>query len=211
MVATMRYLHYEAGGIREYRGSLGLTVTRCDFEGRLPSIPADAGAVSEMLERSETLWGTALPYYLYISMAFEARPPMLKQAVVEIEASGGSEKFLIVAYQDGGLISVSGAVLPFQMKARTADWWAPYTSVRPGPGDHRAVAAGASTAAATAGDADVAARAVAAEERSAAISGSDVGSSGAAVGESRCCEGCQEKSAEPEHSQQQDARATPSP
>jgi hypothetical protein len=46
MVATMRYLHSEAAGIREYMRSLGLTAAQCDFEGRFPSIPADAGAIS---------------------------------------------------------------------------------------------------------------------------------------------------------------------
>ena len=124
----MRYLHYEADGIREYVSSHGLAVMKFDFEGRSESTFEGADAIEEMLKRSETLWGTALPYYLYISEGLAAGRLLLKQAVVEIEASTGTEKFLVVAYQDGGLISISAAMLPFQMTARSADWWAPYTS-----------------------------------------------------------------------------------
>jgi hypothetical protein len=34
-------------------------------------------------------------------------------------------RFLVVAYQDGGIISVSGTMLPFQMSAERAEWWGP--------------------------------------------------------------------------------------
>jgi hypothetical protein len=126
----MRCLHAEAAGIREYVSLLGLAVTRCDFERKYPPTLADADACGEMLERSETLWGTALPYYLYISRSFEAEAPALKQAVEAVEASGARDGFLIVAYQDGGLISVSAVELPFQANARPADWWAPQASAQ---------------------------------------------------------------------------------
>jgi hypothetical protein len=122
----MRHLHDEAAGILEYMSSHGLTVTRRDFQGRPGTTAETADAIEEMLKRSETLWGTALPYYLYISKGPEGGPLALKQAVVEIEAAAEPERFLVVAYQDGGVISVSGTVLPFQRTARDAAWWAPY-------------------------------------------------------------------------------------
>jgi hypothetical protein len=126
----MRYLHDEAAGIRAYLTLLGLAVTRCDFQRRFQPAPADADACDEMLERSETLWGSALPYYLSVSRSFEADAPALKQAVEAVEASGERDRFLIVAYQDGGLISVSAVELPFQANARPADWWAAYASAQ---------------------------------------------------------------------------------
>jgi hypothetical protein len=124
----MRCLHYEADQICKYVHSLGLVVTKCDFENKFPPIAAGTGAIEEMLKRSGTLWGLALPDYFYISKAFEAEAPTLKEAVLKIEASADADGFLIVAYQDAGLISVSGALLPFQIGARNAEWWAPYKS-----------------------------------------------------------------------------------
>jgi hypothetical protein len=124
----MRCLHDEALKICEYASALGLVVTRCDVENKSPPAAVEASAIGEMLKRSETLWGTALPYYLCVSETFAAKAPSLKQAVMQVEASPDGKKFLIIAYQDGGLISVSGAMLPFQIDARTAEWWAPYKS-----------------------------------------------------------------------------------
>jgi hypothetical protein len=124
----MRYLHYEADQICEYVHSRGLVVTKCDFENKSPPIAAGAGAIEEMLKRSETLWGSALPHYFHVCKFVEAEAPSLKGAVVKIEASTDTDGFLIVGYQDGGLISVSGATLPFQIDARKAEWWAPYKS-----------------------------------------------------------------------------------
>jgi hypothetical protein len=34
-------------------------------------------------------------------------------------------RFLLVAYQDDGIISVSGTTLPFQTSAKQAEWWRP--------------------------------------------------------------------------------------
>jgi hypothetical protein len=126
----MRYLHAEAAGIREYLDLHGLALTRCAVEAKFRSTPAATDACNEMLKRSETLWGAALPYYLYVSRSFEADAPALKRAVEEVEASGARERFLIVAYQDGGLISVSAVPLHFQANARRADWWAAYASAQ---------------------------------------------------------------------------------
>jgi hypothetical protein len=42
-----------------------------------------------------------------------------------VEAVFVHGKFLLAAYQDGGLISVSGLQLSFQKRAEPADWWAP--------------------------------------------------------------------------------------
>jgi hypothetical protein len=75
---------------------------------------------------AHTLWGAALPYYFIVSKLIEAGTISLKEAVANIEASPADDRFLIVAYQDGGLITVSAAALPFQLGARKADWWRPY-------------------------------------------------------------------------------------
>lgn len=109
-----------------YASASGLVVTQCDFEAKTPPIAVNANAIEAMLKRSETLWGAALPYYLRISRSADASALSLKEAVEKIEASAEGETFLAVAHHDGGLISVSGILLPFQVDAQTGDWWRPY-------------------------------------------------------------------------------------
>jgi hypothetical protein len=122
----MRYFHNDAARICAYISASGLSVARCDFEAKTPSIVVGAYAVPSMLQRSETLWGAALPYYLRISRSAEADARSLKKAVELIEGSAEEENFLAVAHHDGGLISVSGVLLPFQVDVEKADWWRPY-------------------------------------------------------------------------------------
>jgi hypothetical protein len=124
----MRYLHQSADSICAYIRSRGLRGAKCDFEKALPMSAMDVDAIRDMLERANTLWGAALPFYVLVSRTVEADPPSLDEAVSRIEASPDDERFLIVAYQDGGLITVTGKHLPFQVNARKADWWRPYRS-----------------------------------------------------------------------------------
>jgi hypothetical protein len=124
----MRFLHSEAASIRAYVEAHELTVTKCDFERKSSSFLVDTNSIEELLSQSDTLWGSALPYYLYVSKLFEASAPSLKEAATVVEASAETDKFLLIAYQDGGVISVSGLALPFQASAKRAEWWAPYKS-----------------------------------------------------------------------------------
>src|SRR5581483_97021 len=126
--ASVRYLHLDAERMCAYVSACGLAVTQCDFEAKAPPIAVDASAIPAMLKRSETLWGTALPYYLRIAKSADAEVRSLNEAVEQVEGSDEREGFLAIAYQDGGLISVSGVLLPFQAEARNANWWAPYRS-----------------------------------------------------------------------------------
>ncbi|MFI4999850.1 MAG: hypothetical protein ACHQK9_08220 [Reyranellales bacterium] len=128
----MRYLHQSGDEICLYVQSLGLAVTKCHYANRSVGSVTDTSAIQEILKRSETLWGAALPYYLHVSKAAAAWTMPLKEAVSKIEASSVKEEFLVVAYQDGGIISVSGVVLPFHESARLADWWRPYRSALKG-------------------------------------------------------------------------------
>jgi hypothetical protein len=122
----MRYFHLDAAPMCSYVSASGLVVARCDFEAKAPPITVDAGAIAAMLKRSETLWGAALPYYLRVSISAQVTAQSLKDAVEQIEASAEGETFLAVAHHDGGLVSVSGVLLPFQVGAEGGDWWRPY-------------------------------------------------------------------------------------
>jgi hypothetical protein len=89
----------------------------------LPAVVLDVAGIEEMDKRTETLWGTSLPYYLFVSPLIEDKRLSLQDAVASAESWPSKDRFLLVAYQDGGLISVSGMLLPFQEEARPAEWW----------------------------------------------------------------------------------------
>lgn len=119
----MRYLHQEAEQICAYVRSRGLTVKKYDNTSPSSSSAIDVSIVEEVLKTSETLWGGSLPYYLRISKVDAGDLVTLKEGVSKVEASSSHDEFILVAYPDGGLISVSGVVLPFRKGAPSANWW----------------------------------------------------------------------------------------
>ena len=125
----MRYLHLNADQICQYIEDRGLHVTQCICDGSSPPFAAPPNVIQNMLARSEVLWGTSLPFYISVSRSFEAEARSLQEDVLRIEASPAADNFLIVAYQDGGLITVSGMILPFQVQAAPADWWRPWNGL----------------------------------------------------------------------------------
>ncbi len=121
----MRYLHLSTDELCEYVQSLGLTVMRCERSVKSSPVETDVAAIKKVLEISKTLWGAILPYYLSIATSIDAEAPPLEDAVSRVEASPIASRFLVIGYEDGGVISVSGSTLPFQAKAKPAEWWTP--------------------------------------------------------------------------------------
>jgi hypothetical protein len=78
-----------------------------------------------MLEQSQSLWGLSLPHFICVSKSIAAGCISISEAVAKTEALVSPEDFLIVAYQDGGIISISGTLLAFQEGADPAEWWWP--------------------------------------------------------------------------------------
>src|SRR5690348_4637202 len=120
----MRFLHHQIDAIARYVSSIGLVVSKSDRNGRSRIITVDVEAIADMLGATEKLWGAPLPYYLHASKNKEtATARTLRDAVAAIEAPSRVEQFLLAGYEDGGLISVSGVTLPFQVGAKPANWW----------------------------------------------------------------------------------------
>ena len=97
----------------------------CKGDGQSTSTPVPWSTIDEMLVQSNLLYGLSLPYYLIVSPEIEIKNQPIHEAVSRIETSKTRDEFLIIAYQDGGLITVSGAKLPFQNDAKKANWWWP--------------------------------------------------------------------------------------
>jgi hypothetical protein len=123
----MRYLHQDAAGISKHVASLDLSVQVCSNNGTSAPSATSVHAIEEMLKASDLLFGLVLDYYLTVSKSAQAKCLPLAEAVSAVEASASSEEFLIVAYQDGGVISVSGIQHLFQRQASAAQWWRPWT------------------------------------------------------------------------------------
>ena len=121
----MRYIHQQADDIIAYIKVAGLELAKCSNNGASAPELAELRSVEDMFARSRTLWGLALPYYISADSRSNGKALPLQEAVTQVEAGTARDKFLLVAYQDGGLISVSAVSLPFQEKASRADWWGP--------------------------------------------------------------------------------------
>ena len=101
-------------------------MTKCVSNGSAPPEEASSALIKEILKETDTLWGTVLPYHASVSRTKETENLPLWEAVARIEAAQEPDRFLVVAYQDGGVTSVSGTRFPFQADARPAEWWEPY-------------------------------------------------------------------------------------
>ena len=92
--------------------------------------PLSAGsglrAIDDLLRESQELWGTSAPSYLAVRKSHA--PPeygTLADAVASVETTGGTDDYLLIAFQDGGVISVSETRFAFQDDAKPATWWYP--------------------------------------------------------------------------------------
>lgn len=121
----MRCMHQSASEIRKCADSRALNVVKCNNDGSSSPVTTTSNAIEEMLEQWQSLWGLALPHFICVSNSITANCVSLEKAVAETEAFASGEDFLIVAYQDGGIISISGTLLPFQKTAELAEWWRP--------------------------------------------------------------------------------------
>jgi hypothetical protein len=117
------YLHLNVDAIIDHVQEQALSVSKCDRPGYLATIVAGDSAIREMFLETHRLWGTNLPYYLAVSKDPRPSGQPLANAVDQILAGAPSEEFLVIAYQDGGLLTVSRKRLPFQDAAASADWW----------------------------------------------------------------------------------------
>ncbi len=118
----MKFIHHSVTSICGFVSDNNLTVTRFQVDGQNIGEISSTHELNEMLEKSNKLWGTNL-YYFFIVTDYKFEHNIdLKNAVISVE-SGVINGFVLIAYQDGGVISVSGKAYPFQKDAKSAPWW----------------------------------------------------------------------------------------
>ncbi|MGU9980321.1 hypothetical protein ACJ4V0_09785 [Phreatobacter sp. HK31-P] len=123
---TFVYYHRDFSAICSALGAQNLKVWRQSVSGVDAPEPASIDDIANMMQQSEVLWGTALPWYLVASKT-DQLSCSLEGAVSQI-GEGDLTTVLFVAYQDGGLISVSAVAQPFHQNAVPASWWRPWSS-----------------------------------------------------------------------------------
>lgn len=120
----MRYLHRSVEPIAEFLESRGLRLFLLDFKGEEPSKPADTTALKGYLEASNLLWGVDPNTYLVATHGVQPGPTTVHEAVEQAE-TGGLFLLALVAYRDGGIISVSNQQFDFQLEIQPCEWWEP--------------------------------------------------------------------------------------
>jgi hypothetical protein len=64
-----------------------------------------------------------LKHYFHINPTTVGRPLAVQEAVQFVEGEGAPNEFLLAGHPDGGLISVSAELLPFQEGLKPITWW----------------------------------------------------------------------------------------
>jgi hypothetical protein len=92
-----------------------------------PPQPSSIAEIEDYFHRADIAEnaGTVLHDYFHINAPASERAVSLNGAVEHVEAYGTPNEFLLAGYHDGGLISVSRRVLPFQDGVAEIDWWGP--------------------------------------------------------------------------------------
>lgn len=118
----MRYIHRDVTAVCEFIADNSLTITKLPLSGGSPAELFSVQDIEDMLKKSHKLWGTNLDYFFVVAASGVKKSMDLKKAV-EYAESGDLNGFILIAYQDGGIISVSRIVYPFQEGAELAAWW----------------------------------------------------------------------------------------
>ena len=118
----MRYIHSDVASVCDFIANNKLTITRLSVDGHGSNNLYQVQDVADMLEKSHKLWGVYLDYFFVVADKKLSDNLDMKNAVEYAEA-GKLNGFLLIAYQDGGVISVSDRAYSFQEGAEPADWW----------------------------------------------------------------------------------------
>lgn len=139
----MKFFHGEFSSIARFSLSQGLLVFEQDCEAMpvswwsplfhlplkrrpaRPPQPRGLGAAGAYFDEAEGYLGAAAISYLHFSALPPAGPLPLARAIAQVEGQGGPADFLLVGFNDGGAISVSRHLLPFQEHADPAGGWMP--------------------------------------------------------------------------------------
>lgn len=144
----MRFRHADPAPVLDYlrreRGSIQLLEWESErrpggiaaflrMQKPQPAGPARPASVDDVAfiagrGRGPSHAGIVLRYYFHVNSTAApttGRPFTLVEAVGHVENSGAPGEFVLAGHPEGGLVSVSREVLPFQSGLGAIDWWGP--------------------------------------------------------------------------------------
>jgi hypothetical protein len=119
----MRNLHRDISDILEYVRSSGLTCELEDVGGVAQPTKIGLDGVEDYFDATFSYHGDTPRKYLRFLSANSSLATHVKTAVREIEAGSVPGGFLLIGYEDGGVISISANELSFQSSEYDADRW----------------------------------------------------------------------------------------
>lgn len=119
----MRFLHRDIAPVEAHIRECGLRLWLVDIFGKV-SISKNADFLAEYFEGTKGTAGYDLEYYIVAGPKPSPDVYTVTGAVMWAEKRGGADIFILAGYENGGVISVSQQILPFQQGANDASWWA---------------------------------------------------------------------------------------
>ena len=120
----MMTLHTDVEKLCAYLVRKNIMLWKSPIDGAESHVASRSDDVREFLRESDLLWGAAHAFYLASDRGLAKLS--LRIAAAEIRSRNAPDEFLLAAYQDGGLICISGQPLSFHRGEPEADWWEPY-------------------------------------------------------------------------------------
>lgn len=121
---AMMTLHTDVEKVCEYLVRKDMTLWKSPIDGGESPVASRADDVRNFSRESDLLWGAAHAFYLVSDKGLAKLS--LRSAAAEIKSRNAPDEFLLAAYQDGGLICISGQPVSFQRGEPEAEWWEPY-------------------------------------------------------------------------------------
>jgi hypothetical protein len=117
--------------IVQYITSNDLTLFVLDVFGREAPQPASPESLNTAFQESMRLWGDYPSQYFLIARHQETGPMMLHEAVEHAKSGSDGVLAVLLAYNDGGMISASKEKLSFQEDVRDWPCWRPHDFSKP--------------------------------------------------------------------------------
>lgn len=120
----MRFLHKQIGPILDYIRDRKLTSYLMEVRGKQAPRTVDLDFIRAYADDTAKYLGAAPIDYILV-MAKDAAMPTVGVMIADIEGRLENSSFVLIGYNDGGVISVSNHRLPCQVDAQPAEWWKP--------------------------------------------------------------------------------------
>jgi len=119
----MRFLHKEFDSIVRFIDAHSLNTFVLDTEGAKAPRKVGARFLLNYGIATQQYNGAAPTDYIVVTEAASVESKKALDAIREKETENRALSFILIGYNDGGVLSISSRYLPFHDEAQRADWW----------------------------------------------------------------------------------------